>query len=123
VKILTTVIAALLLMQSTVRAEEPWRFINLADWHGAEIYVQPDLAPGMAEQLLAGLKMLNENYGGELILMPGDSNRGHWDTPQFIKSFNPALTPAEAILQAGDLFQGSGISHDSDGGWRPRGGR
>ncbi len=102
-KILTTLIAALLLMQSTVRAEEPWRFINLADWHGAEIYVQPDLAPGMAEQLLAGLKMLNKNYGGELILMPGDACRGHWDTPQFIRRFNPALTPAEAILQAGDL--------------------
>ena len=102
-KILTTMITALLLAQSTVRAEEPWRFINLADWHGAEVYVQPDLFPGMAEQLLAGLKMLNEKYGGELVLMPGDACRGHWDTPQFIKGFNPALTPAEAILQAGDL--------------------
>jgi len=102
-KILTTIITALLLMQSTVRAEEPWRFILLSDWHAAEIYVQPDLFPGFAEELLAGLKMLNENYGGELILMPGDACRGHWDTPQFIKSFNPKLTPAEAILQAGDL--------------------
>lgn len=102
-KTLTTIIAALVLVQSAVRAEEPWRFINLADWHGAEIYVQPDLLPGGEEQMLADLKMLNENYGGELILMPGDSNRGHWDTPQFIKSFNPALTPTEAILQAGDL--------------------
>jgi len=102
-KFLTTIITAVLLMQSTVRAEEPWRFINLADWHGAEVYVQPDLFPGMEEQLLAGLKMLNENYGGELILMPGDACRGHWDTPQFIKSFNPALAPAEAILQAGEL--------------------
>jgi hypothetical protein len=90
-------------MQSAIRAEEPWRFINLADWHGAEIYVQPELRPGGEEQMLADLKMLNKNYGGELILMPGDSNRGHWDTPQFIKSFNPGLTPAEAILQAGDL--------------------
>ena len=102
-KFLTTIITAVLLMQSTVRAEEPWRFINLADWHGAEVYVQPDLFPGMEEQLLAGLKMLNVNYGGELILMPGDACRGHWDTPQFIKSFNPALAPAEAILQAGEL--------------------
>lgn len=101
--ILTTIITALLLIQNVASAEEPWRFINLADWHGAEIYVQPELAPGMEEKLLAGLKMLNENYGGELILMPGDSNRGHWDTPQFIKSFNTALAPAEAILQAGEL--------------------
>ena len=58
-KILATMITALLLAQTTVRDEEPWRFINLADWHGAEVYVQPDLFPGMAEQLLVGLKMLN----------------------------------------------------------------
>ena len=104
-KILTTLVTAFLLIQNTVRAEEPWRFINLADWHGAEIYVQPDLFPfpGMAEENLAGLTMLHENYGGELIFMPGDACRGHWDTPQFIESFNPELTPAEAILQAGHL--------------------
>jgi len=92
-----------LLMQNKVRAEQPWRFINLADWHAAEIYVQPNIFPGMAEQNLASLKMLKDNYGGELIMMPGDACRGHWDTKQFIKSFNPELTPAEAILQAGDL--------------------
>jgi len=103
VKILATVITAFVLIQSTVRAEEPWRFINLADWHAAEIYVQPNIFPGMAEQNLASLKMLKDNYGGELIMMPGDACRGHWDTDQFIKSFNPKLTPAEAILQAGDL--------------------
>ena len=40
-KILATLIAALLLMQSTVHAEEPWRFITLADWHLAQLYVQP----------------------------------------------------------------------------------
>ncbi len=102
-KILATVITAFVLIQSTVRAEEPWRFINLADWHAAEIYVQPNIFPGMAEQNLASLKMLKDNYGGELIMMPGDACRGHWDTDQFIKSFNPKLTPAEAILQAGDL--------------------
>jgi hypothetical protein len=90
-------------MQCTARIEEPWRFILLADWHGAEIYVQPDLAPGWVEQNLASLKMLNENYGGEFIFMPGDACGGHWDTPQFIKRFNPELTPAESILQAGDL--------------------
>ena len=36
-------------------------------------------------------------------MLPGDSNVGHWDTKQFIKSFNPKLTPAESILQAGKL--------------------
>ncbi len=102
-KVSAIIIAALLLMQCAARTEEPWRFILLSDWHGAEIYVQPDLAPGMEEQLFAGMKMLKENFGGEFILMPGDACRGHWDTPQFIQKFNPELTPAEAILQAGDL--------------------
>jgi hypothetical protein len=102
-RILTTVIAAILLLQNTARAEEPWRFITLADWHLAELYVQPNRFPGGVEQNVAGLKMLKAQYGGELVMLPGDSNGGHWDTEQFIKSFNPKLTPAESILQAGDL--------------------
>ena len=102
-RILTTVIAVLLLMQSTVRAEEPWRFITLADWHGAEMYVQPNSYPGGVEKNLAGLKMLKENYGGELVMLPGDSNRGHWDTRFFISRFKPGLTPEQSILQAGAL--------------------
>jgi len=103
VKILTTVIAALLLMQSTAHAEEPWRFITLADWHIGEIYVQPNRYPGAAKEAMGGLKMLKANYGGELVMLPGDSNVGHWDTEKFIRSFKPGLTPAEAILQAGKL--------------------
>jgi hypothetical protein len=102
-KFLTTVIAALLLMQGTARAEEPWRFLTLADWHIAEVYVQPHEYHEMTEEVLASLKMLKANYGGELVMLPGDSNKGHWDTEQFIKSFKPGLTPAEAILQAGKL--------------------
>jgi hypothetical protein len=102
-KILTTVIAVLLLIQSTARAEEPWRFITLADWHLAELYVQPNRFPGGKEQNVAGLKMLKAQYGGELVMLPGDSNGGHWDTEEFIERFNPKLTPAESILQAGAL--------------------
>ena len=102
-KFLTTVVTAFLLIQSTATAEEPWRFITLADWHLAEIYVQSGRYPGVVGRNLAGLKMLKDNYGGELVMLPGDSNKGHWDTDKFIKSFNPKLTPAEAILQAGEL--------------------
>jgi hypothetical protein len=103
VKTLTKVIAVLLLMQGTARAEEPWRLLTLADWHLAEIYVQPDKYPEGIATVADGLKMLKANYGGELVMLPGDSNVGHWDTKQFITSFNPNLTPAEAILQAGEL--------------------
>ena len=122
-KILTTIITALLLIQNVARAEEPWRFLTLADWHLAEIYVQPDKYPGGIATVADGLKMLKENYGGELVMLPGDSNVGHWDTKQFIKSFNPKLTPAESILQAGELcysgmvdaFKEAGYSRAADG--------
>jgi arylsulfatase A-like enzyme len=90
-------------MQSTARADKPWRFLTLADWHIAEVYVQPHEYPEMTEEVLASLKMLKANYGGDLVILPGDSNKGHWDTDQFIKSFKPGLTPAQAILQAGEL--------------------
>ena len=98
-RILTTVIAALLLMQSTVRAEEPWRFITPADWHMAEIYVQSGKFPAVGAQNVDSLKMLKTNYGGELVMLHGDSNGGHWDTEKFIKRFNPELTPAIAEYQ------------------------
>jgi hypothetical protein len=102
-KILTTLITALLLIQNVASAEEPWRFITLADWHLAELYVQPGKYEGGEEYNLSGLKMLKANYGGELVMLPGDSNVGHWDEDKFIKEFKPGLTPAEAILQAGEL--------------------
>jgi hypothetical protein len=96
-------LAALALVQDTARAEEPWRFLTLADWHIAEVYVHPGKYPEMEEEISANLRMLRANYGGELVMLPGDSNKGHWDTPQFIKQFRPGLTPAESILQAGEL--------------------
>ena len=116
-KILTTIITALLLILNVARAEEPWRFLTLADWHLAEIYVQPDkYAEGIAT-VADGLKMLKANYGGELVMLPGDSNVGHWDTKQFIKSFNPKLTPAESILQAGELCYSGMVNTFKDAGY------
>jgi len=100
---LTTVIAVLLLMQSTAHAEEPWRFLALADWHIAEVYVHPDQYREETEEILASLKMLKANYGGELVMLPGDNNVGHWDTPAFIRKFKRGLSPAQSILQAGEL--------------------
>ena len=116
-KTLATLITAILLMQSTVRAEEPWRFINLADWHGAEKYVYSNRLAGRPDSNVDSLKMLKENYGGELVMLPGDACRGHWDTDQFIKSFNPALTPAEAILQAGALCYAGMVNAFNEAGY------
>jgi hypothetical protein len=102
-------------------AEEPWRFLLLADWHSAEKYTQlekkPDwLAETIAEDV-ATVKMLRSKYGGELILMPGDSNGGHWDTPNFIKNNFPGATPEESVLEAGRLCYSGMINSFREGGY------
>lgn len=105
----------------SVHAEAPWRFLLLADWHSAEKYTQsekdPDwLAEAIAEDV-ATVKMLKSNYGGELILMPGDSNGGHWDTPKFVKKNFPGATAEESVLEAGRLCYSGMIKAFRDGGY------
>jgi hypothetical protein len=104
-----------------INAEETWRFLLLADWHNAEKYTQSTNNPSWLKQAIeedvADIKMLKDNYGGELILMPGDSNGGHWDTPKFIRSFNPQLSPKEAILAAGKLCYDGMINSFEKGGY------
>jgi len=106
---------------SLVGAEAPWRFLVLADWHSAEKYVQsgkhPDwFAEAIAEDL-ATVKMLKANHGGELILLPGDSNSGHWVSKAFINKFEKGLTPEQAILKAGRLCYSGMIDTFRRGGY------
>lgn len=110
-----------LLGAGMLSAEEPWRFLLLADWHSAEKYTQTEknpawLADAVAEDV-ATVKMLKANYGGELILMPGDSNGGHWDRPGFIKKNFPGATPEEAVLKAGHLCYSGMIDSFRKGGY------
>ncbi|NQY62802.1 MAG: metallophosphoesterase [Alteromonadaceae bacterium] len=98
---------------------DSWRFISLADWHWGEKYVMGNRKQGFeadVEDNIATLKWMKQGFGGELILLPGDSNTGHWGMPKFIKKFNANLSPKQAILQAGkrsyagmiDTFQRGG---------------
>ncbi len=103
-------------------ADTSWRFISLADWHWAEKYIMGDRFKehkSAVEDNIATLKWMKRNFGGDLIILPGDSNSGHWDTPKFIKKFNKKLTAKQSILQAGklcydgmiDTFKRGGYSH------------
>lgn len=125
-KILKFFFAFLILAQAVHAAkkqdeEQSWRFILLADWHSAEKYTQSEKDPDwMAEAIatdIASVRMLKENYGGELILMPGDSNSGHWDTKAFIDSNYPGATPEEAILKAGQLCYSGMVDVFRKGGY------
>ena len=110
-----------LLLSNLATAEKPWRFLLLADWHSAEKYTQSENNPVSIEEAakidVANVKMLKENYGGELMLLPGDTNGGHWDTPKFIKKFKKGLKPEQAILQAGKLCYDGMISSFKKGGY------
>ena len=90
-----------------LRDEEAlWRFISLADTHFAEKFVlgyNENWFVDAVDRDLATLKFLKRNFGGELIIFPGDTNSGNWDTLEFRAKFNPNLTPDQVILQAGKL--------------------
>lgn len=126
IRFLTVALALAGFLKQTANAvpteEQSWRFLLLADWHSAEKYTQMDKNPDWMAEAIAGdvaaVKMLKENYGGELILMPGDSNGGHWDTKAFIQSNYPGATPEEAILKAGHLCYSGMVESFRKGGYR-----
>ncbi|MEX0321760.1 MAG: LamG-like jellyroll fold domain-containing protein [Puniceicoccaceae bacterium] len=91
-------------------AEEAWRFINLADWHNAEKYVFADISNSQAVQSdITKLSAIKKSYGGELVVIPGDSNSGKWDQPKFIETFRPGGKAEDIILEAGALCYGGMI--------------
>lgn len=105
---------------STSNKDASWRFISLADWHSAEKYVMGDREQGFeaaVKENIATLKWMKREVGGDLILLPGDSNSGHWDMPKFIKKFNAELSPKQAILQAGKLSYSGMIDTFHRGGY------
>lgn len=84
--------------------EESWRLITIADWHGAENYVlRPELNDASFSKNSGKyrvLKSIKQNYGGELVLLPGDSNSGKWYEEEFLDLLD-VKTSEEAVLKAG----------------------
>lgn len=58
----------------TARGSDDWSFLVIADWHGAEFFaIHRDRSKGY-EAAVKVLSHIKDNYGGELVLLPGDSN-------------------------------------------------
>jgi len=96
----------------TCYAEEPWSFIVLADPHNAETFASKDenheWYKNAFSQNVQGLKHIKETYGGDLVLIPGDTNSGKWYLPSFAEKLgDPSLTPIEAVLRASKGCYGS----------------
>lgn len=98
-------IAAHQIVQKSL-AEDPWSFVVIADPHIAETFASknethPWYQNSFARHL-ASVKFIKEFYGGELALIPGDTNGGKWSSPSFARDQlgNASLSPQEAVLIA-----------------------
>lgn len=59
---------------SLVSGSDDWSFLVIADWHGAEgfaIHRDNNEAYQASIEVLSHIK---DNYGGELVIIPGDTN-------------------------------------------------
>lgn len=85
-----------------------WRFIVLSDWHSAEKYVfagSNKYANIDIERDINAIEYLSKNYGGEFVMIAGDTNSGPWTRPDFQRRFQEdvgrQMTESEIVLEAG----------------------
>lgn len=76
-----------------VYAEDPWNFIVVADWHGAESFAnridnESDIAYTSYREVFRKIK---KTYGGDLIMLPGDTQTGHWYKQGYRKHLAKAI--------------------------------
>jgi hypothetical protein len=111
------VLASFMVLAETAEDEE-WSYIVMADWHFAEQYARkPGRQAKLYDPSLKSLKTMRDISGSELVIMPGDTNEGRWNTPTWINKNMPGLAPEDAVYQAGrncygtikQLFQEAGF--------------
>jgi len=75
------------------------------------------------KEQVVGKKMYNQvhhvkqSYGGELVVLPGDSANGKWDTEEFAKKFKPHIKVKNRVLQAGRNCYGTMRALFTDAGY------
>jgi len=74
----------------------------MADWHGAEWYASnPGPDSKLYKEQGSLLSNIHDNYGGDLIILPGDTQSGNWNVPSWIDKHFPGLSAPEAVYRAG----------------------
>ncbi|MBK3517092.1 LamG-like jellyroll fold domain-containing protein [Carboxylicivirga marina] len=121
--ILFALVGLLSMFNSTAQEYETWRFINIPDYHNAEGFSKnsPERAKRIADQT-EQFKQMKERHGGELIIMPGDCNGGHWYRQKYLKPFksNPEykdFSTKQVILESSRLCYGGLWDIVHDGGY------
>lgn len=84
-----------------------WSFLVFADWHGAESFAVNPVNDTFSNNTfyndtLEVLTHINQTYGGDLVILPGDTNNGKWYLKNFHDQLNyylgiHSLTDNEAI--------------------------
>lgn len=82
---------------------DPFSMIVIADFHGAETFsYNPDTDTNQFYQnYKSTLSHIRETYGGDVVLIPGDSNEGRWFEQYYIQQHFNGKSPSEAVYQAG----------------------
>ncbi|MCK5175483.1 MAG: hypothetical protein KAR47_18960, partial [Planctomycetes bacterium] len=122
---------------------DTWRWINLADWHAAEKHTsvwEQDFSgkrakkgwrskgydsrsayqDAMRDMDIAIISRIKKDYGGELIVVPGDTNGGHWYDTTFraaLRSVYPGLSDEEVVRRASHLCYGGLRNAFAEGGY------
>lgn len=105
------------------QGEDPWSFIVLADPHIAETFASHDETHEWHQNSFAAhletVTKIKQDYGGDLLLIPGDTNSGKWYQPSFAKDklHDASLTPAEAVAIASRGCYGTLKTLFSQGGY------
>lgn len=77
--------------------------IVFADFHGAETFsyiADPEKDDPVYQSHETTLSYIHETYGGEVVLLPGDSNTGRWYQKSYINRFYPGLSAQDVIYKA-----------------------
>jgi len=79
----------------------------LADWHAAEPFARNPDNKTVWNTLYDQIHYVKQTYSGDLVLLPGDSTTGKWDTEEFAKKVRPNLTVQQRVLRAGKNCYGT----------------
>ena len=99
-----------------------WRMLVLSDWHLGEKYVF-NYKPDEVVNDITIINHLKKQYGGDLILIPGDTNAGFWAKESFREEMSAdigyPISQENAVLEAGKrCYKGLLSSFRHGGYWK-----
>ena len=81
--------------------ESSWKFMVMSDMHAFERYAPYPDKSDLSNRQESVLSNIKNTYGGDLIILPGDTQSGKWNVPAWINKHFPGLSAEEAVYKAG----------------------